>query len=82
MTTIIPNAVTVTFEATGHTVPLVTLIAWKHAIKLEMLGLKRSGRSASAIAKEYMGMNMRTSKQKTLDAVIGILDDINPPDES
>jgi hypothetical protein len=42
---------------------LFSLIALRGALKLETKGLKRSGgRSARAIANEYMGTNIKTSK--------------------
>ena len=62
-----PAAHVVHFESTGRDVPVLTLLAWRGAIKLETLGLRRSGRAASAIAKEYMGLPKSLSKARTLE---------------
>jgi hypothetical protein len=39
-----------------------SLIALRGALRLEVRGLKRRGRSARAIANEHMGTNLRTAK--------------------
>lgn len=37
------------------TVPLATLVAWKHAIKLEAAGMTRSGTAATSLARKALG---------------------------
>lgn len=38
-----------------HDIRLFQLITWKHALKLEMLGLTRRGRSVYSIVKSELG---------------------------
>jgi len=42
-------------------VRIASMLALRSALKLETKGFKRRGRSARAIANEYMGTNHRTS---------------------
>tara|TARA_Y100000310_G_C20577952_1_gene761421 strand:- start:526 stop:732 length:207 start_codon:yes stop_codon:yes gene_type:complete len=46
-------------------IALHRMITLKHALKLEIAGLKRNGRSVYAIVKEEF--NLKGSKQKVLD---------------
>lgn len=48
-------------------IAIYRLMTLHKAIKLEMIGIKRHGRSACAIVKEKLGLPMKTSRQKTLD---------------
>ena len=48
-----------------HQVPFARLITLRSALKLELLGMKRRGRSAYAIIKEEF--NLKGNKQKVYD---------------
>lgn len=51
------------------------LITLKHALKLEVLGMKRRGRSVYSIVKQEFGF--KGSKQKVLDQLIKMIDEQN-----
>lgn len=40
---------------TGLDIPLFQLLVWKGALKLEILGMKRRGRSVYSIVKQQLG---------------------------
>jgi len=44
----------------------VQLLVLRASVKLEILGIKRSGRSATVIAKELLGLPKSTRKQTVL----------------
>lgn len=54
----------------SNQIAVAQLITLKHAVKLESLGMKRSGRSAKSIACEKLGL----TKKSGYDSVIGALD--------
>jgi hypothetical protein len=49
------------------------LVALRASVKLEILGMKRSGRSATVIAKELLGLPKSTRKQTVLDKLEQVL---------
>lgn len=49
------------------------LVVLKNALKLEMLGMKRRGRSTYSIVKEEFGL--KGSKQKVYDQLVEIIND-------
>ncbi len=51
---------------TGSNIAIYQLMAWRCAIKLEKLGMRRHGRSALSIAKEHFGMPKRTTHDEVL----------------
>ena len=53
---------------------LMQMIVQKHALKLEIYGMKRRGRSANVLIKEMYGL--KGSKQKVLEQFTGIIEDI------
>lgn len=59
-------------------IPLVTLLAWKGAMKLEALGMKRRGRSVTAIARERMGLRKGAPREKVMEAVQCYQDEFYP----
>ena len=61
------------------TVPLFQLIQWKHALKLEMFGMKSRGGSVYARIKKTFGW--KGNRQKIYDKLVKILDDIEKTGE-
>lgn len=59
----------------GSTVELsaITLLQWKHAIRLEILGMKHSRRSVSAHAKKVLGLRRGLRKQNLVTLLSDIL---------
>ena len=56
-------------------IPMVTVITWKHALSLEVKGLRMTrGRSVYAIVKEKMGF--KGSKQKVYEQVVTLFDNL------
>lgn len=53
--------------STPEGIHFAQLLALRGAVKLELRGMKRRGRSASVIAKEMFGMSRGARKQKVLD---------------
>lgn len=49
---------------TGDAIPVYQLLVWRGALKLEILGMKRHGRSAYSIIKSELGLT--GSRQKVL----------------
>lgn len=50
------------------------LVALRASVKLEILGMKRSGRSATVIAKELLGMKKSALKQDVLNQLNAMLE--------
>jgi hypothetical protein len=63
----------------NETVPvkLLTLIAWKHAMKVELAGFSRSGRSVFAIAKEFLSAPNSYANADMYAHIKGSIDSIN-----
>lgn len=55
---------------TGSNIALYQLITWKHAIKLEMLGMHRRGRSCLSIVKDAFGLKKSTPAGIVLEIVV------------
>jgi hypothetical protein len=53
------------------------LITWKHAIKLEMLGMHRRGRSCLSIVKDAFGLKKSTPASIVLEIVILTIEEMN-----
>ena len=53
---------------------LMQMIVQKHALKLEMLGMKRRGRSVYSIIKEEFGL--KGNRQKVYDTMTEIINTI------
>ncbi len=58
------------FVATGDSVRLVQMVAQKYALKLEVLGMRRHGRSIYSIVKQQYGL---TGNKKTVLAKLEAL---------
>jgi len=58
---------------TPNSILYVSLASLKGAVRLEGLGMKRRGRSATAIAKQIFGLRTR-DRQKILDYIEGAMD--------
>jgi hypothetical protein len=56
---------------TPESIQAFKMLAMKGALKLELLGMKRRGRSAFAMVKEHYGF--KGSKQKVYDQYINLL---------
>jgi hypothetical protein len=53
------------------------LITWKHAIKLEMLGMHRRGRSCLSIVKDAFGLKKSTPANIVLEIVVLTIEEMN-----
>ena len=58
---------------TGEQIPVVRLIALKGALRMELHGMKRRGRSAYAIVKDEFGF--KGNKQKVYDQLCAYLEE-------
>lgn len=58
----------ITHKRLGHEISIYTVLALKAAVKLEMLGLRRSGkrRSATMLVKDMLGLPVRTKRKDVL----------------
>ena len=56
---------------------LLTLIAWKAHMKMELAGMKRSGRSVFAIAKEFLSAPMSYKNNDMYQHIVDSVDSIN-----
>lgn len=54
---------------TPEKIKLVQLLSLRGAVKLEARGIKRRGRSATAIAKQYLGLSRGTNRNKVLEGL-------------
>ena len=50
-------------------IAFVRLVALRGAVKMEALGMKRRGRSATVLAKELLGLSKGARRQTVLDAL-------------
>jgi len=57
-------------------IPLLTLIQWKHALRLEIAGMKHSRGSVSAHVKRTFGIRRNAPIRHALDVVLSILDQV------
>jgi hypothetical protein len=73
---IIPINIPVTRQdGTVVTIPHVTLLAWKHALRFEVkTGMPVSRISASATAKRLLGLPKGWTKVKVLEVVTDLVD--------
>lgn len=53
-------SVNITINGVTNKIPLVTLLAWKHALALEALGMKHSKQNASTIIRRMFGLSRST----------------------
>jgi hypothetical protein len=76
--TVIPQNVTIE-RPDGSTVeiPNVTLVAWRSALRLQLVGLKTSRRSVSATVKEYLGLPKTMKVQQVMDVVVNLIEQYN-----
>ena len=58
----------------AENIDMFRLVVLKNALKLEMLGMKRRGRSTYSIVKEEF--NLKGSKQKVYDQLVDIINNI------
>lgn len=58
-------------------IKLLTLIAWKASMKLELAGFSRGGRSVFAIAKDYLSAPKSYKNQDMYDHIADSIDSIN-----
>jgi hypothetical protein len=58
----------------AENIDMFRLVVLKNALKLEMLGMKRRGRSTYSIVKEEFGL--KGSKQKVYDQLVEIINNI------
>lgn len=58
-----------TMLTTPDQIALYRLMTLRQGIKLEMLGMKRSGRSCTAIARQMLGMGKTVKHAKVLEAI-------------
>jgi hypothetical protein len=54
---------------TPEQIALFRIAALKQAVKLELMGLRRRGRSATAIAREEMGLKKSASRKEVIEAL-------------
>ena len=54
---------------TPEKIAFVRLVALRGAVKMEALGMKRRGRSATVLAKELLGLKKGARRQVVLDAL-------------
>ena len=55
---------------TGSNIDRFQLVVWKNAIKLEMLGMRRHGRSCLSIVKDAFGLKKSTPADIVLEIVV------------
>jgi len=60
---------------TPKKIAFVRLVALRGAVKMEALGLKRSGRSATVIAKELLGLSKGARRQSVIDALTAAIEE-------
>lgn len=66
--------------STGTSIPFVTKLAQKHALALEMKGLKRHGRSMYSLVKEFYGL--KGNKQKVYDQFSKLVEEQRAEEEA
>ena len=54
---------------TPESIALYRLMTLRQGIKLEMLGMKKSGRSCTAIARQMLGLGRTVKHEKVLQAI-------------
>lgn len=54
---------------TPEGIQFAKLCALRGAVKMELRGMRRRGRSATVLAKELLGLQNSTSREKTLEAL-------------
>lgn len=54
---------------TPEQIALYRLMTLRQGIKLEMIGMKRSGRSCTAIARQMLGLGKTVKHAKVLEAI-------------
>lgn len=62
---------------TGSNIDRFQLVVWKHAIKLEMLGMHRRGRSCLSIVKDAFGLKKSTPAGIVLEIVVLTIEEMN-----
>lgn len=58
------------------TVPLATLVAWKHAIRLESLGMTRSGPSATSLARKALGFPRGYPRENVVAFLAAVVEEV------
>lgn len=61
---------------TGNQINLFQLLVWKGALRLEILGMTRRGRSACNIVKDHFDIPKETSKVDTLAILLGKIEEM------
>lgn len=62
-----------TMLTTPEQISRFQLLALRNAVKLEIYGMRRRGRSARAIAAEMLGMSRMATKEEVFDALSKLL---------
>ena len=60
---------------TPESIALYRLMTLRQGIKLEMIGMKRSGRSCTAIARQMLGLGKTVKHAKVLQAIEKAIED-------
>lgn len=60
----------------GNQIDLFQLLTWKGALKLEILGMSRHGRSVCSIVKDHFSLPKGTNKVDTLAILLGKIEEM------
>jgi len=76
MTTMLTVPIRVTINDVERAVPVFQLIQWKHAIKLEMEGLRYSRGNVCAHVKKLFNIHPQEKRQVVLNAIVDVLEQV------
>ncbi len=67
---------------TPEKIAFVRLVALRGAVRMEVLGMRRRGRSACVLAKELLGLSKGARKQTVLDALTAEIERVHAEREA
>jgi hypothetical protein len=80
MGNILLSKVNVTINDVQHDVPMLQLMQWRSALRLEILGMRHSsGRSVSGHVKKLFGLKNNLPKQDILDILVDVVNQAKEP---